>query len=221
MGLFIDAQNFDSLTHYDGLLKAVALWLEREDLGDEIPYFIQLAEARFRRLLVNPELEIEIPLPVAGVINLPDDFASVRLLSVSDFSGKQSILQVSPENFQQYKANGNHKPIFAIIAGQLWISPLSTTETQIALTYLASLPSLSLERQSNWLLTAHPDIYLFGSLLQAEFFGWNDSRLPVIKAALDEALDELNTAGLRKRYGAGPLIAPTPVSEAVRGAYRW
>ncbi|MFT8736587.1 MAG: hypothetical protein ABF760_03895 [Zymomonas mobilis] len=221
MALFIDAQNLDSLTRYDGLLKAIALWLERDDLADQMPYFIQLAEARFRRLLVNPELETEISIASDGSVPLPEDFDALRLLYLSGGNKNQGFLQVSPELFQRCKNEEKDRRVFTIIAGQLWISPAPEKEVSFSLVYRASLPALSLNRQSNWLLAAHPDIYLFGSLLQAEFFGWNDNRLPVIKAALDEALDELNKAGLRKRYGGSALVAAAPVTEAVRGAYRW
>ena len=219
MALFIDAQILDSLTRYDGLLKAIALWLERDDLADEIPYFVQLAEARFRRLLTNPELETEITVAAGCPVTLPDDFEALRLLYPAGGRRDRAFLQLSPDVFQQGKHQ--NKSVFTLMAGQLWISPLPETETAFSLVYRAALPSLSLNRQSNWLLASHPDIYLFGSLLQAEFFGWNDSRLPVIKSALDEALGELNKAGLRKRYAESTLVAPSPVVEAVKGTYRW
>ena len=69
---------------------------------------------------------------------------------------------------------------------------------------------------TNWLLAAHPDAYLYGTLLQAEGYLVNDERLPVWKLALEEALREIDSAGKRKQNGAAPL-APRGMFNIRRG----
>ena len=58
-----------------------------------------------------------------------------------------------------------------------------------------AIPALA-TTDPNWLLTAHPDHYLFGSLVEAEMFGVNDERAPLWKARRDEIFD--SPAGLTR-----------------------
>jgi len=57
---------------------------------------------------------------------------------------------------------------------------------------------------ANWLLGAHPDLYLFGSLVEAEMFGVNDERAPLWKARRDEIFDEIEKLSNKTR-GAGAM----------------
>lgn len=44
----------------------------------------------------------------------------------------------------------------------------------------------------NWLLTAHPDIYLYGTLVEAAPFLKDDARVPVWEARLQDAIESLS-----------------------------
>ena len=66
-------------------------------------------------------------------------------------------------------------------------------------------------------MTKYPDLYLFGALVQAEFYNWNDDRLPLIKARLEEIMGQIMSNVQRERYGGRSLRMPTRVY-AVRGA---
>ena len=66
-----------------------------------------------------------------------------------------------------------------------------------------SLSPLGDGQPTNWLLQNHPDLYLYGALLHAEFFGWNDERLPIINSAVEAMIGEVNAENTRKR-----VIAP-------------
>jgi len=52
---------------------------------------------------------------------------------------------------------------------------------------------------TNWLLTNHPDVYLFGSLANAMPFMKNDKRISVWAGAFQEAMDSLNEVAERGR----------------------
>lgn len=220
MTIFIDAETLADLSNYDGLLLAIPKWLERDDLTAQIPYFIRLAEARFRRVIRVPEREVSLSIGLSGSTSLPSDFDGARLLTVPGLLPKQNLDQVTPAELASRTRYPNETTVFSVVAGKILISPVPTTPLSATLIYNAGIPPLSLANQANWLLTAHPDLYLFASLLQAEFYGWNDARLPIIKGAVDEMLGELSDQGMRKRYGPGPLVARAPVYEAARGAYR-
>jgi hypothetical protein len=78
--------------------------------------------------------------------------------------------------------------IFTIEGATLKVRPLDSTALEFD--YFQKIPALA-TTDPNWLLTAHPDIYLFGSMVEAEMFGVNDERMPAWKARRDEIFDEI------------------------------
>ena len=77
-------------------------------------------------------------------------------------------------------------------------------DAALELDYFAKVPALSGAVASNWLLAAHPDLYLFGALVEAEMFGANDERAPIWKARRDEIFDEIEKLSNKTR-GAGAI----------------
>src|SRR6266567_707210 len=80
----------------------------------------------------------------------------------------------------------------------LKVRPLDQTALEI--NYFQKIPPLA-TTDPNWLLTAHPDLYLFGSLVEAEMFGVNDERAPLWKARRDEIFDEIDKLNNKTRGG--------------------
>lgn len=228
MTIYLDSVPYTDLTDYNGLLQAIGKWLERDDLEGSIPDFIRLAEARFRRELVMPDMELQVPLTPAATVPLPADFDSIRALGIP---GYDAMDQLSPADFYALPLGPNNEPRtgqpikFAIVPGStagsqnfaFWPEP--DKAYSVLLTYRANLPSLTTTSDTNWLLAKHPDAYLFGCLVQAEFFDWNDDRLPLIKGALDEIMGSIMVSGVRKRYGSGPLTMKPATSERI--GLRW
>jgi hypothetical protein len=191
------------ITSFYELKQAIGNWLNRADLADRIPEFIQLAEARFRRKLADVEQQAITTLALTGgAATLPADFASA--ISISDTATSVRLEQVSASQFYAYDQSDSGSPVvFTIIGDQIKVLPAN--DTTLELVYRQSIPALSDSTTTNWLLTRAPDAYLFGALIQAEFFGWNDDRLPLIKSALDEMIAELCVDSERRNYGPAPL----------------
>jgi hypothetical protein len=74
--------------------------------------------------------------------------------------------------------------------------------TPLEFDYFQKSPALSDGAPADWLLSAYPDLYLFGSLVEAEMFGVNDERAPLWKACRDEIFDEIEKLSNKIR-GAG------------------
>lgn len=202
------ADGSSDLTTYDGLVTAVSTgWLKNSGLADRAPDFLALAEARFNRVLpVSAREQTTTLTTTAETIDLPDDFAKARALFLDNDPRRNLDPLPLAVLRTYYAAQASGEPAsYAISGTSLILGPAPDAEYDLILTYEATIPALTSSNQTNWLSLAHPDIYLYGTLLQAEFFGWNDDRLPTIKAALDEALSELIGASNRARYGAAPL----------------
>ena len=71
--------------------------------------------------------------------------------------------------------------------------------------YYSRLAVLSPTATTNWILDDYPDLYLYGSLLQATAYIGNDERIQLWKGAYDEALAACMKAGKRSK-ASGPNL---------------
>lgn len=199
---------------WEELKASVAEWLNRSDLTAKIPELIAFAERRFNRIITVPEREAVATTTLSGpALALPDDFWALRSIFI-DSDPRAALQQVSPSVLRsEYAVQVTGKPrVFAIIDDQFVFGPAPDDTYTVNVTYYATIPALGDAVATNWLLTKHPDIYLYGTLLQAEAYLWNDNRLDVWKAALDEAIGELIESGRRRQTSASPMRLRNPVA---------
>jgi len=202
-------------TTYSGLLSDIADHLNREDLNTKIPGFIRRVEERLNRILRVPEMEDTVTLTAdAERIDLPVDFRKARALYL-DTDPRQELEPVSLGTLRtKYAVQITGKPeVYAISGSEIVFGPAPDATYDALLTYFQEIPPLSAESETNWLVTAHYSIYLYGALCMAEAYIWDDERLPLWKAAWDEALDELMEQGKGKQYGGAPLRLRASVRE--------
>jgi hypothetical protein len=199
---------------YSGLVSSVGSWLNRSDLGTRIPDFIALLEARLNRLLRVPDMEQTTELVAAAEIDLPADFLSVRALYL-DADPRSELEPVSLGTLRtKYACQTTGRPeCYAISGSSIILGPAPDDDYALQLTYFAAIDGLASDNETNWLIANHPDVYLYGTLTMAEAFIWDDPRIGLWKAALDEALDELMAHGRKKHYGAAPLRLRSSVRE--------
>lgn len=196
------------------LQTSVAAWLNRADLTSQIQEFIAFAERRFNRIIIVPEREAIATSSLTGeTLAVPADFWQLRSMYI-DADPRVPLQQVSPSTLRsEYPWQTTGKPqVFAIIDEQFVFGPAPDGTYSVKIDYYATIPALGASQSTNWLLTNHPDIYLYGTLLQAEAYLWNDDRLGVWKAALDEAIAELMESGRRKHTSASPMRLKNPVA---------
>lgn len=189
-----------SLFDYSGLASAVGDWLDRDDLAARIPDFIRLTEARLNRLLDDPEMEVVTTLAGDGV-ELPADFGAMVSIGTADGNPLQAM---GNAEYAAILPQSGTSRFYTIRGGNLYYVPGAANVT---LVYRRTIPGLSAGNPSNWLLERAPDLYLYGTLLQASAFLVEDERVPLWKSAFDEAIGELRMDGARRKWGAGP-IAP-------------
>ena len=199
-----------AITTYAELQTATANWLDRSDLTDRIPEFIELAEANFNRVIRQPDMITKNDsFSIAGrYTTLPTDTLEIVRI-VLDLTPVVVLEYVTPEEISERRTylTGTGKPIyFTTIGGsanQLEVlrSPDDTYTASII--YYTRIPALA--DGTNWLLTNHPDIYLFGALVEAEPYLKNDERMPLWTSRLDKALNDLRLQGQRERHTASGL----------------
>jgi len=201
-----------ALDTYSDLSTAITDWLDDSSLSTSVDTFIRLAEARFNRVIRHVDMEAFTTLSATGEsVALPTDALGIRTMWI-DGSPDDQLEELSLPALKQLYGGAAGTPLaYAVAGGNIFLGPVPSSAT-LQTAYYSKIANLSSSDTPNWLFTSHPDIYLLASLVAAELRGWNDSRLPLLKSALDEALGELERAGQNKRYGGAPLQARAAVS---------
>jgi hypothetical protein len=196
-----------AITTYAELQTAVGNWLDHSLFTTRVPEFIALFEAAANRRLRVRQQETSTNLtPSDGSVALPSDYLAWRRVTWTG-STRVDLEYVHPSYLQAaYPTSPADVPrLFTIEGSTLKIRPID--DTALEFDYFQKIPALASVApadgtQTNWLLTAHPDLYLFGSLVEAEMFGVNDERAPIWKARRDEIFDELDKLNHKTRGGA-------------------
>jgi hypothetical protein len=201
-----------AITTYAELQTATANWLDRTDLSARIPEFIELAEANFNRVIRQPDMVAkDDSFSLAGrYTTLPTDTLEIIRIVV-DLTPVIVLEYLTPEEISERRIvmSSTGKPYyFTMIGGssnQLEILPSPDSTYTSSIVYYTRIAALSDSATSNWLLAAHPDIYLFGTLVEAEPYLKNDERMPMWTSRLDKALNALGLQGQRERHTASGL----------------
>ena len=203
-----------ALANYTDLVAAINGWLNRADMATIAPDLITLAENEFNRILRTPEMEVRSTATMTGeALAGPADFIGLRARS----SNGAKFEFTSPDDLFAIPESYTGRPYYVTVAdGQFFFRPVPSSGVA-EIVYYQKIPALTASNATNWLMTKYPDLYLFGALVQAEFYNWNDDRLPLIKARLEEIMGQIMSNVQRERYGGRSLRMPTRVV-AVRGA---
>jgi hypothetical protein len=204
-----------SITTYADLKTAIENWLDHTLFTARVPEFIVLAEAAANRRLRVRQMEATASLTLTnGLTGLPADYLAWRevLFLHADGVTRRVLDYVHPDYLQAVSPTvaAGIPTIWALEGSQLKVRPIDDTGT-VLLRYYQTIPALSDAAPTNWLLTAHPDLYLFGALAEAEMFGVNDERAAAWKARRDEVYAEIEQLSNRSRgAGAVRVMGVTP-----------
>lgn len=210
MALAISLNAADSISSFNALRTEVAAWLNRDDLTDRIPGFIRLFESRINRVLRTPEMESSILLSVANEdTQLPTDFLAMRELYIEG-TPRRPLRNMSPDGLATEFSGAAGIPVAYSITGRtIKLAPPPADVVALRLVYFARIVSLNDSNPNNWLLLQAPDLYLYGTLLQASAFIDDPEKVALWKSAHDEALAEVLQAGNMSRWGAAPIVPNT------------
>jgi hypothetical protein len=191
---------------------AVANWLNRSDLTARIPEFISLAEASFNRNLRTRDMLVRSTASASDqYISLPADFLEMSNIELTSTSPPKRLIYITSDRSDDYRESNNDTagtPDYYTIEGtsvQLTPTPNSTFTLQI--NYFRDIPALSglADSGNNWLLLGHPDIYLYGTLLQASPYIMDPQSAQQWDSLLARSMQELQIADEKSRYSGGTL----------------
>ena len=201
-----------AISSYTSLKAAVADWLDRTDLTDQIPDFIGLAEIRHRRDFKIRSLETRVTANTVAdqeYYNLPADYISARNIQLNT-NPKTSLEYLTPEQMDRIHAGSSKgKPkAYSIIGNDLQLRPTPDSVYEIELLYHKYAQPLSDTNQSNEILANHPDVYLYGALYFASTFirGMDQGTVAQFKTQYEGALQQVKDADALDKYNGAPLV---------------
>ena len=196
---------------YAQLQTALDSWLARSDISTNHPDFIALFEAVANRRLRQRTQESTTSLtPVSGVATLPTDYLAWRRVTWTG-SDPIELEYVHPSYLHALWPTlpAGDPRIFTIEGSNLTVAP--TDSTALTFDYFQKIPALSASATTNWLLTSHPDLYLFGSLAEAHGFVKDPDALTFWKGRRDEIFEELERLDKKTRGPAAiRVMGATP-----------
>lgn len=205
-----------ALSTYAELKTSIAKWLWRAgetDTEDYIPDMIEMAEAYFNRNLRVRDMEAVADsgstTVTAGVASLPSDFRAV--LSVRETATEHYQIKPKPiDQIEMFEDISTGKlQFYDVLGGEMHFWP--RVDTTVRLRYAQSIPALSDSNTSNWLLTKHPDLYLYQALACGEAFNMNDSRVAMWKAMAEQAMSDVTMEDVHLHQDALTPTASTGV----------
>jgi hypothetical protein len=207
-----------ALTSYSELKSSIADWLNRGDLTAVIPDFISLAEAQMERRLPTQKMvkraNATIDTPFSAI---PSDLLSVKSLVLTSTAPVQPLVFLTEDELdaKKYTYRSTGKPLyFALVGNQIEVLPAPDTGYTAEITYVATLAKLSDSNTSNWVLARHPDVYLYGSLLQAAPYLRDDERVGLWSSQYQAAIEDMLVQNERAAFSQGRTamaVKPTRV----------
>lgn len=198
-----------AITTYSDLQSTIANYLARSDLTAQIPDFIRLAETRLRRdLRIRQMMNSATTSTVGGdsTVALPSDFLEVRDLIVQT-NPVQPINYISPSVFSR-NARTTQSGLprdYTILATEFKFAPIPDTAYTLEILYYATPTFLSSTNSSNAFLANCPDLLLYASLVEAEPYLMNDSRIQVWATMYERGIASLNSSDESAQYSGVPL----------------
>ena len=164
-----------ALATYTELKASIANWLNRSDLTTEISDdFIKLVEADYNsKLRVRKMIESKTDYSInAETVALPTGFLQVRDFYIVEGSSKYSLTYMTPTQMDQTKAGSTSgRPLrYTILGDNFRFAPTPDTTYTATINYYKAFTPLSSSDPTNYILTTHPGIYLYGSLYHAANF---------------------------------------------------
>jgi hypothetical protein len=187
-----------ALANYTDLLASAADWLHRSDMTARIPDLVKLGESHLNRALRCPEMETWASLPTSitdRYAALPSRFLDV--VALTDAYGGTLEHGSSGAVARAAAVASVGRPYAYAVTSQFEFERVSDQVYALDLIYVKGF-DLSADA-TNWLLTRHPDAYLFATLAEAAPFIGDDPRAGLWAAKRDGALAQVMASENRRQ----------------------
>ena len=155
-----------SLDTYANLQTAVATWFKRADLTSSIPDGIALAEAKMNRYLRTKDMVTQnTNFSITGeYVAVPTNFGGVKTFYLNTNPTQTLEYMADEEMTSVFQGNTGIPGFYNVQGANFRFGAVPDATYSATLAYWLKVPALSASNTSNWVLTSHPDAYLYGTM---------------------------------------------------------
>ena len=199
-----------NITTWATLKTEVANQLNRTDLTNDVPFFIQLAEFRIYRELRVRQMETVLNSTMSsGQIAVPSGYRSLKFAYI-DGTPVQKLERKDAEwIYHNYPTrSASSKPFYiARDGGNFIFGPFPDSAYTVKGVFYKQLDLLSDSNTSNWLITDAPDLIYFAALCEAKPWLGDDERVPLWERKYEIIKQRIQQADNDEEFSGGPIAA--------------
>jgi len=212
--------------NYTELVAAITSWAHRSDVSAQADTFIQLAEAEFNTRLRTVDQETVAELVCnTRYTALPADFLEMRAV---EYEGDtiSNLTYATPEFVSEWRRASPTGDSKAYTLRGLYIellpnlgaddpdvdgfgddvAPFQSGEVPLTIHYWAKVPALTALAPTNWLINAHPNLYLYECLREAAIWTKDDRAIERYANLLQGYWTSLKANDVNRRFGGSALF---------------
>lgn len=197
-----EATDIDSYTGLQAFL--IRHLMLSDDTVERLATLIRLGEARLARLLTTPSSETTATLTTTAgsqEVELPTDYDEGRQLRILGDEPTGYPLDYTSVNVVEGFDYSGKPQVWAKHGDIALLGPIPDAEYTLVLRYSARLPFLNDNAATNWLLSRHPDVYVYMCCaVICQHLDDMDSAAQYLAQA-NVVIDEINREGNRRRRG--------------------
>lgn len=183
-----------------GLTETLTGYLNRKDLGARIPDFISLCEAKLNREpVMEPLQEVDAPITTAVGVRMvaaPGGLTEAITLWIEWDWGRQEVQPIVAANLATAPVLG--RPWFwAVDGANIAFDRPADQAYRLTLRCVTRFSLATGSPAALKLLGDHPDLYLYGALMEAAPYMRDDERLATWGALFKQTRDEVLTKANR------------------------
>jgi hypothetical protein len=193
-----------AITSYATLKTAIEAWSHRSDLAAVVDDFIDITESRLNRELRVSQMEVRATTTASTeYLALPTDLLAIRNIQLNS-NPVREILYVSPMEMDRLAQAGQETNRYTIVGDEIQLNATSSGSLEIA--YYAKIPALSDAAPSNWLLAAHPEVYLYGCLAETFKYAMDDEQAAKYAGLYSEAIGQIKRLDRERKTGQSMYV---------------
>jgi hypothetical protein len=202
-----------AITTFATLRTAISDRVARSDFTDTVlKECVALCEARMQREFRTQDMETKnSTFSITGqYVNVPSGFVALRSAYLETGGTRYVLHSASPDQItERYGADTGIPKMVSVVGNQFMFGPAPDSTYTATILYYAAITALSADGDSNWVLTANPDVYLYGSLYEAAIRLQNAELAKAYGALFKSAIDSIKLFNTSKRL-AGVSMATIP-----------
>lgn len=200
-----------SIGTYAELQAAVSAWMLRSSTDAvvttaQVKNYIFLVESEMNRELEVRELETDTSLPTVAAqdyVSLPSDFRRPSSYEFTDQGGFVEIGGTRQELKRKFGTDSGRPSEGAIFGLKMYLGATPDAIYPASLFYYKAIPALSDSNTTNVILTAYPDLYLYGAVRQGCMQISNKAKKDEAEANYSAIVDRIKLATMAAKLQPG------------------